>query len=146
VLLLLLAVSASAQIRVTGFETNIKGDYAQDFMRTSSSRQSSDNLRCTGSVAVFPIPTIEIRSTCNYMHNMVEPGKYKDASMLSASVQYKTMVSTNRPKWAIVWRLTGENLLDVRQYTRTSFVDTDRFVHTTNLIGRTVMLRATFKL
>jgi hypothetical protein len=117
---------------VPWLETNIKGDYAQDFMRTSSSRQSSDNLRCTGSVAVFPIPTIEIRSTWNYMHNMVEPGKYKDASMLSASVQYKA-------KWA-VWRLTGENLLDVRQYTRTSFVDTDRFVHTTNLIGRTVML------
>ena len=123
---------------VPWLETNIKGDYAQDFMRTTSSRQSSDNLRCTGSVAVFPIPTIEIRSTCNYMLGMVEPGKYKDASMLSASVQYKA-------KWA-VWRLTGENLLDVRQYTRTSFVDTDRFVHTTNLIGRTVMLRATFKL
>ena len=117
---------------VPWLETNIKGDYAQDFMRATSSRQSSDNLRCTGSVAVFPIPTIEIRSTCNYMHNMVEPGKYKDAFMLSASVQYKA-------KWA-VWRLTGENLLDVRQYTRTSFVDTDLFVHTTNLIGRTIML------
>ncbi|MCR4915072.1 MAG: carboxypeptidase-like regulatory domain-containing protein [Prevotella sp.] len=117
---------------VSWLETNIKGDYAQDFMRTTASRQSSDNLRCTGSVAVFPIPTIEIRSTCNYMLGMVEPGKYKDASMLSASVQYKA-------KWA-VWKLTGENLLDVRQYTRTSFVDTDRFVHTTNLIGRTIML------
>ncbi len=117
---------------VPWLETNIKGDYAQDFMRATSSRQSSDNLRCTGSVAVFPIPTIEIRSTCNYMLGMVEPGKYKDASMLSASVQYKA-------KWA-VWRLTGENLLDVRQYTRASFVDTDRFVHTTNLIGRTIML------
>ena len=125
---------------VPWLEANVKGDYAQDFMRTSSSRQSSDNLRCTGSVAVFPIPTIEIRSTCNYMHNMVEPGKYKDASMLSASVQYKTMVSTNRPKWTVVWKLTGENLLDVRQYTRTSFVETDRFVHTTNLVGRTLML------
>jgi len=117
---------------VPWLETNVKGDYGKDFMRTTSSRQSSDNLRCTASVAVFPIPTIEIRSTCNYMLGMVEPGKYKDASMLSASVQYKA-------KWA-VWRLTGENLLDVRQYTRTSFVDTDRFVHTTNLVGRTVML------
>ena len=127
---------------VPWLETNIKGDYAQDFMRTTASRQSSDrsaqplrsskNLRCTGSVAVFPIPSIEIRSTCNFMHDMVEPGKYKDASMLSASVQYKT-------KWA-VWKLTGENLLDVRQYTLTSFMDTDRFVHTTNLVGRTVML------
>ena len=117
---------------VPWLETNIRGDYGKNFMRTTSSRQSSDNLRCTGSVAVFPIPAIEIRSTCNYMHNMVEPGKYKDASMLSASVQYKT-------KWA-VWKLTGENLLDVRQYTLTSFMDTDRFVHTTNLVGRTVML------
>ena len=117
---------------VPWLETNIRGDYGKYFMRTTSSRQSSDNLRCTGSVAVFPIPAIEIRSTCNYMHNMVEPGKYKDASMLSASVQYKT-------KWA-VWKLTGENLLDVRQYTLTSFMDTDRFVHTTNLVGRTVML------
>ena len=117
---------------VPWLETNIRGDYGKNFMRTTSSRQSSDNLRCTGSVAVFPIPAIEIRSTCNYMHNMVEPGTYKDASMLSASVQYKT-------KWA-VWKLTGENLLDVRQYTLTSFMDTDRFVHTTNLVGRTVML------
>jgi hypothetical protein len=117
---------------VSWLETNIQGDYGKDFLRTMSSRQSSDNLRCTGSVAVFPIPSVEIRSTCNFMHNMVEPGKYKDASMLSASVQYKA-------KWA-VWRLTGENILDVRHYTRTSFVDTDRFVHTTNLIGRTVML------
>ena len=117
---------------VPWLETNIKGDYGKDFMRTTSSRQSSDNLRCTCSVAVFPIPAIEIRSTCNFMHDMVEPGKYKDASMLSASVQYKA-------KWA-VWKLTGENLLDVRQYTRTSFMDTDRFVHTTNLVGCTVML------
>ena len=117
---------------VPWLETNIKGDYAQDFLRTASPTQSSDNLRLTGSVAVFPIPAIEIRSTCNFMHNMVEPGQYKDASMFSASVQYKA-------KWA-VWKLTGENLLDVRQYTRTSFVDTDRFVHTTNLVGRTVML------
>jgi hypothetical protein len=66
------------------------------------------------------------------MHDMIEPGKYKDASMLSASVQYKTK--------GAVWKLTGENLLDIRHYTRTSFVDTDRFVHTTNLVGRTVML------
>ena len=117
---------------VSWLETNIKGDYGKNFMRTTASRQSSDHLRCTASLAVFPIPTIEIRSTCNYMLGMVEPGKYKDASMLSASVQYKA-------KWA-VWRLTGENLLDVRQYTLTSFMDTDRFVHTTNLIGRTIML------
>ena len=117
---------------VPWLETNIRGDYGKNFMRTTSSRQSSDNLRCNGSVAVFPIPAIEIRSTCNFMHDMIEPGKYKDASMLSASVQYKT-------KWA-VWKLTGENLLDVRQYTLTSFMDTDRFVHTTNLVGRTVML------
>ena len=123
---------------VPWLETNIKGDYGKDFMRTQSSRQSSDDLRCTASVAVFPIPTIEIRGTCNFMHNMVEPDKYKDASMLSASIQYKAK--------RVVWKLTGENLLDVRQYTRTSFVNTDRFVHTTNLVGRTVMLRATFKL
>ena len=44
-----------------------------------------------------------------------------------------------KTKWA-VWKLTGENLLDIRQYTRTSFMDTDRFVHTTNLVGRTIML------
>ena len=117
---------------VPWLETNIKGDYGKDFMRTKSSNQSFNDLHCTASVAVFPIPTIEIRSTCNFMHDMIEPGKYKDASMLSASVQYKA-------KWA-VWKLTGENLLNVRQYTRTSFMDTDRFVHTTNLVGRTVML------
>jgi hypothetical protein len=123
---------------VPWLETNIKGDYGKDFLRTQSSSQSSDHLRCTGSVAVFPIPSIEIRSTCNFMHDMVEPGKYKDASMLSASVQYKAKRA--------VWKLTGENLLNVRQYTRTSFMDTDRFVYTTNLVGRTVMLRVTFKL
>ena len=117
---------------VPWLETNIKGDYGKNFMRTTSSHQSSDDLHCTASVAIFPVPTVEIRSTFNFMHDMVEPGKYKDASMLSASVQYKA-------KWAIL-KLTGENLLDVRQYTRTSFVDTDRFVHTTNLVGRTVML------
>lgn len=113
-------------------EVNAKGNYGKDFSRTKSSNLSSDNLRCTGSVAVFPISSFEIRSTCSFMHNMVEPGKYKDASMLSASVLYKAKRA--------VWKLTGENLLDVRQYTRTSFVDTDRFVHTTNLIGRTLIL------
>ena len=113
-------------------ELNAKGDYGKDWSRTVGTSQSSDNLRCTGSVAVFPVPTIEIRGTYNFMHNQVEPGRYKDASMLSASVQYKTKHA--------VWRLSGENLLDVRSYTRTSFIDTDRFVHTTNLVGRTVML------
>lgn len=113
-------------------EVNVKSDYGKDFSRTKSSDQSSDNLQCTGSVAVFPKPNIEIRSSYNYMHNMVEPGKYKDASMLSASIQYKTKQA--------VWKLTGENLLDVRQYTHTSFVDTDRFVYSTHLVGRTIML------
>lgn len=113
-------------------EINAKGDYGKDWSRTVDSKQSSDNLRCTGSLAVFPMPKLELRSTFNFMHNMVEPGKYKDTSMLSASVQYKAKQA--------VWKLSGDNLLDVRQYTRTSFMDTDRFVHTANLVGRTVML------
>lgn len=113
-------------------ELNANGNYGKDWSHTAGASQSSDNLRCSGSVAVFPMPKLEVRSTYNFMHNMVEPGKYKDASMLSASVQYKTKHA--------VWKLTGDNLLDVRQYTRTSFMDTDRFVHTTNLVGRTVML------
>lgn len=117
---------------ISWLEVNAKGDYSKDWSRTVGTNQSSDNLRCTGSLAVFPMPKLEIRSTYNFMHNMVEPGKYKDASMLSASVQYKTKRA--------VWKLTGDNLLNVRQYTRTSFMDTDRFVHTTNLVGRTVML------
>ena len=121
---------------VPWLELNINGNYGKDFLRTESamesSNRSSDNLRCTGSLAVFPVSAIEIRGTYNFLHNMLEPGKYKNASMLSASVQYKT-------KWA-VWRLTGDNLLNVRRYTSTSFIDTDRFVYSTNLVGRTVML------
>lgn len=121
---------------VPWLELNINGNYGKDFLRTESAKESSnrssDNLRCTGSLAVFPVFAIEIRGTYNFLHNMLEPGKYKNASMLSASVQYKT-------KWA-VWRLTGDNLLNVRRYTSTSFIDTDRFVYSTNLVGRTVML------
>ena len=121
---------------VPWLELNINGNYGKDFLRTESamesSNRSSDNLRCTSSLAVFPVSAIEIRGTYNFLHNMLEPGKYKNASMLSASVQYKT-------KWA-VWRLTGDNLLNVRRYTSTSFIDTDRFVYSTNLVGRTVML------
>ncbi|MCQ2256676.1 MAG: hypothetical protein MJZ41_01630 [Bacteroidaceae bacterium] len=117
---------------VSWLELNAKGDYGKDWSRTVGTKQSSDNLRCSTSVAVFPMPKLEIRSSYNFMHNMVEPGKYKDTSMLSASVQYKTK--------SAVWKLTGDNLFDVHQYTRTSFMDTDRFVHTTNLVGRTLML------
>lgn len=117
---------------ISWLEINAKGDYGKDWSRTVGTNQSSDNLRCTASIAVFPTPKLEIRSTFNFMHNMVEPGKYKDTSMLSASVQYKTKRA--------VWKLTGDNLLNVRQYTRTTFMDTDRFVHTTNLVGRTLML------
>ena len=117
---------------ISWLELNAKGDYGKDWSRTTGTKQSSDNLRCSGSVAVFPMPKLEIRSTFNFMHNMVEPNKYKDTSMLSASLQYKAKHA--------VWKLSGDNLLDVRQYTRTSFMDTDRFVHTTNLVGRTVML------
>ncbi|MBQ0020630.1 MAG: TonB-dependent receptor [Bacteroidales bacterium] len=113
-------------------EVNAKADYGKDWSRTVGTNQSSDNLRCTGSLAVFPIPSLELRSTYHYLHAMVEPSRYKDASMLSASVQYKTKRA--------VWRLTADNLLDVRQYTRTTFIDTDRFVHTTHLVGRTLML------
>ncbi len=117
---------------ISWLEVNAKCDYGKNFSRTANSHQSSDNLTASGSLAVFPISNIEVRSSFNFMHNMIEPGKYKDASMFSASVQYKTKQA--------VWKLSGNNLLDVRQYTRTSFVDTDRFVNTTNLIGRTVML------
>lgn len=113
-------------------ELNANGTYGKDWSRTAGTDQASDNLRCAAAVAVFPMPSLEIRGTYNFLHNMVEPGRYKDASMLSASVQYKTKRA--------VWKLSGDNLLDVRQYTRTSFIDTDRFVHTTHLVGRTLML------
>ena len=117
---------------ISWLEVNAKGDYDKDWSRNKSTSQSSDNLRCTGSLAVFPIATLEIRGNYQFMHNMVEPSQYQNASMLSASVQYKARRA--------IWKLTGDNLLNVRQYTRTTFMDTDRYVHTTNLIGRTVML------
>ncbi len=117
---------------VSWLEVNAQGDYGKDWSSTVGTNQSSDNLRFTGSVAVFPMSNLEIRSTYHYLHSMVEPGQYRDASMLSASVQYKTRHA--------VWKLSGDNLLNVRQYTRTTFFDTDRFVHTTHLVGRTLML------
>ncbi len=117
---------------ISWLEVNAKGDYGKDWSRTVGTNQSSDNLRCSGSLAVFPIAALEIRGNYNFMHNMVEPAQYQNASMLSASVQYKAKRA--------IWKLTGDNLLNVRQYTRTTFMDTDRYIHTTNLVGRTVML------
>ena len=113
-------------------EVVVHGHYSRNATRYQGLHSHYDITRADASVAVYPMATLELQMDYNYVRTQIAAGDYKHANFLRASAQLKQKHT--------VWRLTLDNLLDMRQYTYTTFSLTDRYTFSSHLIGRTLIV------
>lgn len=119
-------------------EITLSGNYSKHLTRYHSQHDSYDDLRVHASIALYPISSLELRSTYDFVRSQITADNHKTASLLSASAQLKLKRT--------VWKLTLDNLLNTRQYSYTTFSATDRYTFESRLIGRTALLTCKLKL
>ena len=129
-----IVVSPVSWSEITGKVTYDKG-YTRN---NGVFHKAYDDISAMGSLALYPIKSLEIRATYDYAHALVAESKHKDASLLGASVQYKQKLAT--------WKLSLNNLLDAKHYSYTSYTGPDRYIFDCSLLGRTAMLTCTLNI
>ena len=104
------------------------------------------SLSHSGAIHIFPIAALDLSLDYDHVRRQIsspmgggqEGAQYKHMSLFNASAQYK---------WKrLVLRLELDNLLNQRHYAYTIFNGINTYTYDYTLCGRTVMLRATFKL
>jgi outer membrane receptor protein involved in Fe transport len=97
-----------------------------------------NSLTHSGAIHVFPIATLDLSLDYDHVRRQITTETYKRMSLFNASAQYK---------WKqCVLRLELTNLLNQRSYSYTVFDGINTYTYDYGLCGRTIMLRATFKL
>lgn len=128
-----LVVSPVSWTEITG-----RVSYDKNYTRYNGVHNAYDDLSVKGSLALYPIKTLEIKATYDYVHAQIAASQHKDASLLHASAQYKAKRTT--------WKLSLNNLLDTKHYTYTTYTGPDRYIFDCSLLGRTAMLTCTLNL
>ncbi len=96
------------------------------------------SLSHSGAVHIFPIAALDLSLDYDHVRRQLTADQYKRMSLFNASAQYK---------WKqCVLRLELTNLLNQRSYSYTVFDGINTYTYDYGLCGRTMMLRATFKL
>ena len=99
---------------------------------------TTTSLTHSGAVHIFPIAALDLSLDYDHVRRQLTADQYKRMSLFNASAQYK---------WKqCVLRLELTNLLNQRSYSYTVFDGINTYTYDYGLCGRTVMLRATFKL
>ena len=99
---------------------------------------SLTSLSHSGAVHIFPIAALDLSLDYDHVRRQLTADQYKRMSLFNASAQYK---------WKrLVLRLELDNLLNQRHYAYTLFNGINTYTYDYGLCGRTIMLRATFKL
>ena len=112
--------------------------YAWSRCRSSEESNTTTSLTHSGAIHVFPIATLDLSLDYDHVRRQITTDQYKRMSLFNASAQYK---------WKqCVLRLELTNLLNQRHYAYTLFNGINTYTYYYALCGRTVMLRATFKL
>ena len=121
-------------------------NYGWSRSRYSEESNTTTSLTHSGAIHVFPIATLDLSLDYDHVRRQIsspmgggqEGAQYKHMSLFNASAQYK---------WKrLVLRLELDNLLNQRHYAYTIFNGINTYTYDYTLCGRTVMLRATFKL
>ena len=112
--------------------------YGWSCSRYSEESHTVTSLTHSGAVHVFPIATLDLSLDYDYVRRQITTDKYKRTSLFNASAQYKWK------QWVLRLELT--NLLNQRSYAYTVFDGINTYTYDYGLCGRTIMLRATFKL
>ena len=112
--------------------------YGWSRSRYSEESNTVTSLTHSGAIHVFPIATLDLSLDYDHVRRQITTDTYKRMSLFNASAQYK---------WKqCVLRLELDNLLNQRHYAYTLFNGINTYTYDYALCGRTVMLRATFKL
>ena len=113
-------------------------NYGWSRSRYSEESNTTTSLTHSGAVHIFPIATLDLSLDYDHVRRQLTADQYKHMSLFNASAQYK---------WKqCVLRLELTNLLNQRSYSYTVFDGINTYTYDYGLCGRTVMLRATFKL
>ena len=121
-------------IRYGWSETN----YSPHSQGGAGGGSSLTSLTHSGAIHVFPIATLDLSLDYDHVRRQITSDQYKHMSLFNASAQYKLK--------RLVLRLELDNLLNQRHYAYTVFDGINTYTYDYTLCGRTVMLRATFKL
>lgn len=113
-------------------------NYGWSRSRYSEESNTTTSLTHSGAVHIFPIVALDLSLDYDHVRRQLTADQYKHMSLFNASAQYK---------WKqCVLRLELTNLLNQRSYSYTVFDGINTYTYDYGLCGRTVMLRATFKL
>ena len=112
--------------------------YGWSRSRYSEESNTTTSLTHSGAVHIFPIATLDLSLDYDHVRRQLTADQYKRMSLFNASAQYK---------WKrLVLRLELDNLLNQRHYAYIIFNGINTYTYGYTLCGRTMMLRATFKL
>ena len=113
-------------------------NYGWSRSRYSEESNTTTSLSHSGAVHIFPIAAFDLSLDYDHVRRQLTADQYKHMSLFNASAQYK---------WKrLVLRFELDNLLNQRHYAYTIFDGINTYTYDYTLCGRTVMLRATFKL
>ena len=113
-------------------------NYGWSRSRYSEESNTTTSLTHSGAVHIFPIVALDLSLDYDHVRRQLTADQCKHMSLFNASAQYK---------WKqYVLRLELTNLLNQRSYSYTVFDGINTYTYDYGLCGRTVMLRATFKL
>ena len=113
-------------------------NYGWSRSRYSEESNTTTSHSHSGAVHIFPIAALDLSLDYDHVRRQLTADQYKHMSLFNASAQYK---------WKrLVLRLELDNLLNQRHYAYTIFNGINTYTYDYALCGRTVMLRATFKL
>ena len=113
-------------------------NYGWSRSRYSEKSNTTTSLSHSGAVHVFPIANLDLSLDYDHVRRQLAADQYKRMSLFNASAQYK--------RKRLVLRLELDNLVNQRHYAYTLFNGINTYTYAYTLCGRTVVLRATFKL
>ncbi|MBO7137415.1 MAG: hypothetical protein J6V92_02995, partial [Bacteroidaceae bacterium] len=113
-------------------------NYGWSRSRYSEESNTTTSLSHSGAVHIFPIAALDLSLDYDHVRRQLTADQYKHMSLFNASAQYK---------WKqCVLRLELDNLLNQRHYAYTLFNGINTYTYDYTLCGRTIMMKATFKL
>lgn len=113
-------------------------NYGWSRSRYSEKSNTTTSRSHSGAVHIFPIASLDLSLDYEHVRRQLTADQYKRMSLFNASAQYK--------RKRLVLRLELDNLLNQRRYAYTLFNGVNTYTYDYTLCGRTVVLRATFKL
>lgn len=113
-------------------------NYGWSRSRYSEKSNTTTSRSHSGAVHIFPIASLDLSLDYEHVRRQLTADQFKRMSLFNASAQYK--------RKRLVLRLELDNLLNQRHYAYTLFNGINTYTYAYTLCGRTVVLRATFKL